>query len=62
MLRLRNWGLKYVGVQDRTLKLCPGEFIQVVKHYYYWGVIVAGYLASVKFWEVSLIFVGVIFV
>ena len=26
MLRWRNWGLKYVGVQDRALKICsaPG--------------------------------------
>ena len=23
MLRWRNWRLKYVGVQDRALKLCP---------------------------------------
>ena len=23
MLRWRNWGLKYVSVQDRALKLCP---------------------------------------
>ena len=23
MLRWRNWKLKYVGVQDRALKLCP---------------------------------------
>ena len=23
MLRSRNWGLKYVDVQDRALKLCP---------------------------------------
>ena len=25
MLRWRNWGLKYVGVLDRALKLCPGR-------------------------------------
>ena len=25
MLRWRNWGLKYVGVQDRALKLCPAS-------------------------------------
>ena len=24
MLRWRNWGLQYVGEQDRALKLCPG--------------------------------------
>ena len=24
MLRWRNWRFKYVGVQDRALKLCPG--------------------------------------
>ena len=25
MLRWRNWGLKYVGVQDKAVKLCPAQ-------------------------------------
>ena len=28
MLRSRNWGLKYVGVQDRALKLFPDRYLQ----------------------------------
>ena len=38
MLRWRNWRLKYVGVQDRALKLRPGTgllFIHVLARWVY---------------------------
>ena len=60
MLKWRNWRLKYVGVQDRALKLCPEVKPQLNKHTLVFPVapvvelLIISFGESVK-WEIIII-------